>query len=142
MDTPIGFLISQTFRKITQLLTMRLREHDITPEQWSVLFRVCETDGLNQKELAMRAAKDQPTTARILDALGKKGLIEKQPSPTDRRAFLVHATAKGQALMERTIPLEAQAIQDSVEGLDAGQLDLLRQMLGQMIRNVERYEKD
>ncbi|MBL0385787.1 MarR family transcriptional regulator [Tumebacillus sp. ITR2] len=142
MDASIGFLISQTYRKITQLLTLRLREYDITPEQFSVLFRVCEYDGLNQKELSLRAAKDQPTTARILEALGKKDLIEKQMSPSDRRAFLVFATDKGKALVELTAPIEAQVIADAVQGIDPVHLDLFTQCLSQIRQNVEKHEKE
>ncbi|HEU4965787.1 MAG TPA: MarR family transcriptional regulator [Bacilli bacterium] len=134
----LGFLLSQTYRKLTQLVTLRLKAYEITPEQFHVLYRISQHDGLNQKEIALRSAKDQPTTTRILDALMKKGLVQKQASTTDRRAFLVFATAKGKEVVAETAPMEAQAIADAVDGIDPAQVELLKTILSQVKDNMEK----
>jgi DNA-binding MarR family transcriptional regulator len=138
LDQSLGFCLSQTYRKLTQLLTLRLKEHDITPEQWVVLHQIGRSAGINQKEIAARSAKDQPTTARILDVLGKKGLIEKQMSPADRRAYLVYITAKGEALLEQTDPIESQALADAVQDIEPERVELLRETLNQFRQNIEK----
>lgn len=125
-----------------QLLTHRLKEFDITPEQLAVLIRLSKQDGINQKEIAHRAAKDQPTTARILDVLSKKGLIHKQLSPTDRRAFLVYLTNKGKDLTEQMIPIESQMIADISAGIESDQLEQFSNVLLHILRNAESLVRE
>ncbi|MGC4379435.1 MarR family transcriptional regulator [Fictibacillus sp. Mic-4] len=142
MDESLGFLIGLTYRKMIQLLFMRLKEFDITPEQWSILLRLSREDGINQKEISIRAAKDQPTTTRILDCLHKKELIEKRTSEKDRRAFLIYLTDKGRNLIEETIPVEKKAIEDMTSGIEQQELDFFKGILLQINQNVASYLKD
>lgn len=141
-EESIGFLIGHTYRKMVQHVTLHLREFDLTPEQFAVLFRLSKQDGINQKELAQRTAKDQPTITRILDALSKKGMIEKKSSDTDRRAFLITLSAKGWEWMDLAVPAEAKAISEVFEGIRPEQMDQLKQILLQMNTNINRHSKD
>ena len=112
LDRSIGFMMGTTYRKLTMLFQNGLKEHDITPEQWSVLYQVDRTDGLIQKEIAKRSGKDKPNTTRILDHLEGKGLVYKRIGEQDRRSFLVHITEKGRFLIKETIPIEAQLTEE------------------------------
>lgn len=71
----IGFHLGYTYRRASHLFANALKPYDITPEQWLVLYHIGEHEGLNQKEVAAKADKDQPTTTRILDLLEKKGIL-------------------------------------------------------------------
>lgn len=141
-DETIGFLLGHTYRRMVQHFTGFLRECDLTTEQFAVLFHLNKQDGINQKELAMRTAKDQPTTTRILDTMAKKGLIEKKMSPTDRRAFLIYLLPKGRDLIEKAIPLEARFIAEAVDGIDPDQLDMMKKTMIQINTNINRYTKE
>ncbi|MFF2888741.1 MarR family winged helix-turn-helix transcriptional regulator [Paenibacillus sp. NPDC057967] len=103
----IGFIMGVTYRKLTALLQQRLKEYEVTPEQWSVLYTIVRSQGLIQKEIADRTHKDKPATTRILDHLEGKGFIYKQVGKQDRRSFLVYSTEKGRKVIEQTIPIEA-----------------------------------
>ncbi|KSU83280.1 MarR family transcriptional regulator [Fictibacillus enclensis] len=142
MDSPnqhvsIGFLMNQTSRKIIHLLMHRFREYDVTPEQWSVLYQLHKGRGINQKELARRTAKDQPTTARILDLLIKKDLIQKQMSENDRRAFIVSLSDKGREITEQIAPIEESTMNEVVAGLEPKQIEQIKQWLHQMNENID-----
>lgn len=141
-DESIGFLIGKTYRKIVMHVTTHLREFDLTPEQFSVLFSLSKQEGINQKELAVRTAKDQPTITRLLDALSKKGLIEKRASETDRRAFLLMLSPKGRELIGIASVAEARAMGEVLEGIAPDRLDLLRQTLLDIAANVNRHTKE
>ncbi|MED4585349.1 MarR family transcriptional regulator [Brevibacillus choshinensis] len=141
-DESIGFLMGKTYRKIVMHVTTHLREFDLTPEQFSVLFCLSKQEGINQKELALRTAKDQPTITRILDVLAKKGFIEKKTSDTDRRAFLLMLSSKGREWIELASPAEAKAIAEVVDGMSQEELHLLRQTLLQIADNVNRHTKE
>ncbi|NOU97786.1 MarR family transcriptional regulator [Paenibacillus sp. LMG 31456] len=129
MEHSIGFNMGVTYRKLTNLLQARLKEYDITPEQWSVLYQVARSEGLIQKEIADRAGKDRPTTTRILDQLEGKGCIYKKTGENDRRSFLVHITEKGKLLIEKTLPIERQVINDIKECMTTTEYELLMELM-------------
>lgn len=115
----------------------KLKPFDITPEQWSVLNQIAISQGLNQKEVATRADKDQPTTTRILDLLAKKGLIRREVSPHDRRAFLLHITEAGQDLHAITTPIEQECSRLIAEGIDPSEMKIFKDILSRMNGNLE-----
>ncbi|WP_019911391.1 MarR family winged helix-turn-helix transcriptional regulator [Paenibacillus sp. HW567] len=125
----LGFLLGSTHRRISSGFARVLKPYDITPEQWSALLMICDRDGINQKDVAAATAKDQPTTARIVELLQKKGFIRKTMSPADRRAFQLYATEEGKALIDSTLSLEQQTVAAAVRGLNPKQLEELRSML-------------
>jgi DNA-binding MarR family transcriptional regulator len=129
MEHSIGFNMGVTYRKLTNLLQYRLKEYDITPEQWSVLYQVARSEGLIQKDIAQRAGKDRPTTTRILDQLEGKGCIYKTTGENDRRSFLVHITDKGKELIDKTYPVEKQLIDDIKEWMTPVEYELLMELL-------------
>lgn len=137
LDESIGFLTGITYRKIVHLLSLELKELEITPEQWSVLYRISEKDGINQKDIANRSGKDQPTTTRILDALYKKGFIEKKMCKTDRRSFLIFLTENGQEVAKKAAPIEIETLKKVTQGINPEQLVLFKEMLRQMNENIE-----
>ncbi len=57
----------------------------------------------------------------LVDRLESRGLVERRPSPTDRRARFAVLTADGQAMMDRLVPEHARAVADAVSGLTAGE---------------------
>ncbi|WP_225999187.1 MarR family winged helix-turn-helix transcriptional regulator [Paenibacillus sp. BJ-4] len=140
-DCSIGMLLGITHRKMSQQLTHRLKPYDISPEQWSVLYQIYQAEGLNQKEIAAKAVKDQPTTTRIIDLLDKKGWVQRVNSPQDRRAYLLHLTEAGRLLIEKTLPFEREANQDFVKGISSDDLKLFRQTLLQIHANISESEK-
>jgi DNA-binding MarR family transcriptional regulator len=52
-------------------------------------------------ELADALGIDRPNATVVVDELEAQGLVRRTPHPTDRRAKLVEATRKGQALARR-----------------------------------------
>lgn len=138
LDDSLGFLINQTGRKISQVLNHYFVPHEVTSEQWSVLARLCEEDGISQKELASRVSKDQTNVTRILDQLQRKGLIVRKVNPEDRRSFLPSVTAEGKRVYEKIAPLEEQVIEMATEGLNAQELTMLKELLRRIADNAAR----
>ncbi|RAL21393.1 MarR family transcriptional regulator [Thermoflavimicrobium daqui] len=135
-------MIAQTYRKLNQLLFLRLKEYEITPEQWSVLYRLSQKDGINQREIAIRTSKDQPTTKRILDCLQKKNLIEKKMSPSDRRAFLIYLTDKGKHLAQQLLPIEQKIMAEISVGMDQAEINQFKNKLLLISENINTLIND
>lgn len=140
LDVSIGALIGTIYRRISHQLMQRLKPFDISTEQWSVLFRIYQAEGLNQKEIAKRAVKDQPTTARIIDLLDKKGWAKRVMSEVDRRAFLLYITDDGRNLIEKTLPIEQATVQEVLQGITPDQLEQFRMIIQQMHLNINEME--
>ncbi len=78
---------------------------DVTSEQYFLLYRLMQKDGVAQSELADNVLGDYPNITRHVDSLQKKGLVERQSDPSDRRKYLINLTALGRRQMELAIPI-------------------------------------
>lgn len=131
-----GFLLGITYRRASQLFTNRLKDYEITPEQWLILRRLSCEHGISQKEVALRCEKDQPTTARILESLISKGMIEKKNSESDRRVSLVYITEKGKRIFKETIPIEKKIWEEITEDFTEEQHQLFKETLFEMNNKI------
>lgn len=138
----IGFRFGNMARKMSSLFAGKLKPYGITPEQWTVLYQVHLQEGINQKELALRSGKDQPSITRILDVLDKKGFIQRKPDPGDRRAYLIYATPSVQQIMDQTVPLELSLNDELVAGITDEQLAALDHIMKQINHNIDRIFVD
>src|SRR5438105_2098329 len=67
----------------------------VTAEQFVLLAALSETDSSTQQELARRTSYDPNTLRAMLLLLEAKGLIRRDPHPTDGRARRVVLTQQG-----------------------------------------------
>lgn len=134
----VGFIMGVTYRRIAALLQHRLREFEITPEQWSVLNQIDASEGLIQKEIAERSGKDKPTTTRILDHLESKGLVYKKIGPQDRRSFIVYSTDRGKELIRETIKIEQGVTEDVKSCMTDEEYGLLLGLLDRINHHVSK----
>lgn len=128
-ELAIGYIMGIAYRKITALLQHRLKDYDITTEQWSVLHKIYNSDGLIQKEIADRTGKDKPTITRIIDLLESKGLVRKQAGERDRRSFVVFATERGRELICETLPIERSVNEEIKQMMNAEEYEKLMELL-------------
>ena len=75
------------------------------------MLATARTGEYTQKELAERIGLDKTTMVVTVDELEEKGLAERRPSSTDRRARVISVTKAG----ERTVA-QGQRIIDRIQG--------------------------
>lgn len=85
------------FRKI-------LGEHGVNEQQWRVIRALVETDQLEIGVLAVRINLLGPSLTRILQNLGQRGLVTRNPVEGDQRRRVVALTPKGRELFDRVSP--------------------------------------
>ena len=134
----VFYSIDRVYRKKQQYAAQKFSEHgiDITPEQWVVLKVVDQYDGIQQVELADKAAKDTASITRILDILQKKGFVERRPAENDRRAYAVHATKKGKSLLKQNIDFVIGIREQATKGISKADMDTLKAIMKKMEENM------
>jgi len=140
LDNSLGHLASRFSRVVLRRLTADLAATglQITAEQYSLLVQLWEQNGLSQGGLADKSAKDKTTMARLAAGLEARGLIERRPSASDGRERLLFLTSEGQSVMERATYLARKILSDAQQGIDAGELDLCRDVLRRACANLHR----
>ncbi|WAH37238.1 MarR family winged helix-turn-helix transcriptional regulator [Alicyclobacillus dauci] len=133
----MGFLLGQTFRRVSYLTNLRFRSHDITAEQWILLLCLKERGSITQTELAEASGKDKTTVTRLLDNLERKGMVTKCADEADRRARLIDVTPKGRRTAEELVDVEKQVLDIAMSGLAPDEVAQLRALLVRIQRNVK-----
>lgn len=112
--------------------------HDISVTQCHALEVLVERGPSRSQALAAALRLDKSTTTRVVDALVRKGYVERRPDPEDARAVTLTATAAGRQLYglinEDLIDQQALMIRD----LDPG----VRQAATELISRLARAARD
>jgi DNA-binding MarR family transcriptional regulator len=67
---------------------------------------------LRMSDIAERLVLSRGGTTKVIDRLEEAGLVDRSTDPTDRRALIVAATAEGIAMLDKTLPIVDEALQD------------------------------
>ncbi len=137
LDDSVGFIISRTASKMKNCLHQNFKPYDITTEQWGLLNRLWEKDGVSQKVLSEKSFKDQPNITRILDKLEDKGFIRREVDPDDRRAFLIFLTKEGRELKNILIPVVKETLEVALKGFKTEEVEQLKNLLNRIYFNFD-----
>jgi DNA-binding MarR family transcriptional regulator len=134
----LGFLIYRTALGLKAALQRFFKDNgfEITAEQWSIIRRLGEEEGLSQREIGEKAAKDKPNITRMLDALEKKRIIFRQPDPRDRRKYCIYLTKDGRRLHDRLLPKVQGLRQRVTANLAPQDLELVKDTLNKIFQNL------
>src|SRR5215217_1055859 len=91
-ETSAGYMTNWAARLFARELERQLVPSGIAPAYMPVLFALGDGSALTQKELARRAAVEQPTMAATLNRMERDAMIVRQQNPGDKRSALVALT--------------------------------------------------
>ncbi|WP_261334210.1 MarR family winged helix-turn-helix transcriptional regulator [Rhizobium leguminosarum] len=148
METPKNPLsLNYRIREGLSRLAMAMRVDEwerakaigLNPTQLAILTLLeGRKGGLGVKEIAAHLGVSQPTATDSINALGKKGHVEKRAGQGDRRSIGVHLTPAGLAALRHDT--EGQLAEQAIGSLDDGEQQQLLITLVKMIRHLQ--EKD
>jgi DNA-binding MarR family transcriptional regulator len=99
---------------------------ELSPTQFNVLNLLdAHPGGLSQTELGRQLLTHRSNITGLVDRLGKRGLVERKSSSTDRRVYRVVLTFRGRKLLQRVLPQyykEAGHVWDGVSDTRIGGL--------------------
>ena len=77
----------------------------LTPRQYAILVTVSHNEGLNQMHLVEKTGIDRSTMSDVLYRMSEKGLLHRQRTMEDLRAYAVKLTKEGWRVLESADPL-------------------------------------
>ncbi len=126
----LGYFVRRTQVWVFQDFIRTLEPVDIRPAQFSVLVVIGANPGLSQSSLGQLLGIERARLVRLLDRLEKRDLVERRPSPNDRRSHALQLTREGHKTLKRAKALaaahEARLMQRLGPAQHAAMLDILR----------------
>jgi MarR family transcriptional regulator, organic hydroperoxide resistance regulator len=138
IEDVLGSIINKAAIIIRKRLSIMLKEkgYDITPEEFALLSRLWETDGVPQSELVEKTLKDKTRVTRLLGGLVDKSYVKKEVDKSDRRNYIVSLTEKGKDMRTLAIPIVIQLMKQAVEGIDSRDVDVTKKVLKKVFENL------
>jgi MarR family transcriptional regulator, transcriptional regulator for hemolysin len=140
MDQSLGFLLNKTALLSKTHFHQKLKAFDISPEQWTLIFRIVHNDGLTQRELSDSTYKDQANVTRIVYRLEHKGILKRTRNAKDKRIINIFATPLAKEIVQKVVPLSQQHNHNLAKGLSKEEHELLLALLHKVEKNLENGE--
>lgn len=125
LETMPGHLIRRLQQISVARFTSRMAEAgiDLTAVQYAALLTLRDHPGLDQQTLAGMIAYDRVTIGGVIDRLVQKGFVNRETSPSDRRARVLMLSDNGGNALEVATPWVDQAQDDLISQLTSEERD-------------------
>jgi DNA-binding MarR family transcriptional regulator len=137
----VGFLLTRASGLVVRATNAALTDIGLRVRQYSILALADDAPGgISQRELADQLGLDPSQVVALVDELTTAGLVERRPSPADRRQRLVVATAQGIGVRRRADAAAAASVQRQLEDLSPAEQHTLRGLLQRIVAGPERSQ--
>jgi len=117
-----------------------LREHNVTEPQWRVMRVINDRGATDATGLAEVGLLHAPSVTRILKELEERGLVVREPDPTDRRRMMIALSPEGREMVKSTSRQMVRVLREYSDRFGAERLDRLAnelRALSAVIKGVE-----
>jgi DNA-binding MarR family transcriptional regulator len=141
-DNPLREFV-RAFGLVERVMQPYFQRFGVTASQWGMLrtlYRALQSgeEGLRLTDLSDRLLVRPPSVTSAVARLRRAALISREPTPDDRRSWLIRLTPKGLHLVERVLEEHQSQLQRLLSGLDASQQDSLFQLMRQWSAHLQR----
>lgn len=131
----VGYQLAQATITTSQTFGAQVGQpFDLRPVEFTLLTLIHENPDVSASQLARALAVTAPNIKLWIDRLEQRGLAERVPSPTDRRAQHLRTTAQGAALATDTLQRLLDAELSTLAALTAGEQAILLELLHKVAR--------
>lgn len=137
-DESIGYLTSVAYRSINKKLSnnLRLLGISLSAEQYGLLKRLWQEEGLTQLDLSKLTSKDKPSITRLLNNLEKKKLITRKVNEEDKRCNKIYLTKAGRKLEETCLKVASQTVAEATSKVKKNDVQVCKNVLAQICENL------
>ncbi|MDZ4100100.1 MAG: MarR family transcriptional regulator [Hydrogenophaga sp.] len=134
LETLLGYNARRAALTVISLFLRRMAPYDLRPVDFSVLTVIAHNPGVTSRQICAALDILPPNLVGMVKALHKRGLIERQPHPTDRRAQGLHLTQAGQHLHTQAQQTATDLEQEATHALTPAELQTLSGLLRKVYR--------
>lgn len=135
-SSEVGDLLMRAAHAMRRQWSQSLEPWQVSPHEVRALRTVAASES-RLSDIAERLRIANRSVTEVIDSLQAKGLVERTPSPTDRRAVLVRPTAAGHELLDQLADERAAAGTALTRPLTDDQVETLRELLTLMLDTDE-----
>ena len=131
--TKPGYLFRRMQQIAVAIFVEECRAFDLTPVQYAALVAIHAHPGIDATRLSAVIAFDRSTLGNVIERIEGKGLVERTPSPDDRRIKLLYLTRSGAALLRDIVPAVDRAQARMLQPLKPADRKALMLLLSQLV---------
>src|SRR5262245_16813589 len=124
-----GYLLARVGAQSRRLWARMLSDHGLAPGHFGVLMALDRLGTASQQELSRSVGLDPRNAVPVIDALQRRGLLERRADPSDRRRHAVTLTPAGTQLLSRLRHDGEDLERGMLACLDAGERRALHRLL-------------
>lgn len=114
------------------------KAHNLSESRWQVMVNLEKIgEGATQQKLAAELCIEMPSLTRTLNQLEQQGLLERRPSPTDKRSHSLWLTEQGHQVSNQLEQQVNEVRKAVTHGLSDEQLNNFAEVLIVIERNAK-----
>ena len=125
----LGYRMADNSRLLRRLFDERVRNLGLTAAQARLLLSLKRHPDENQAFYAEQLEIEPITLTRIIDRMEEAGWVERKPDPSDRRARILHLTAKSHDIVAELREIVEAMFEEVLRGLNDGERTQLAGLL-------------
>jgi DNA-binding MarR family transcriptional regulator len=125
----VGFTLSSLGYAVGRRFHRLLAPLELEPREFALLRAVCVAEGQSQQAIGERLQIPASRMVAFVDALERRGLLERRPNPHDRRARELHLTVAGHELLSRAFVLAVELERELCAELSGEEREQLLELL-------------
>jgi DNA-binding MarR family transcriptional regulator len=131
----LGYLLGRAHLEHRAIAERELASLGLSGKGFGALILLVQEGPLSQQRLGQRQGVDRTTMVAVVDELESSGYVERRRDPRDRRAYSLHATAKGRRVLKRAAEATQRAEETFLASLPATDRRRLKQLLRTLVHS-------
>jgi DNA-binding MarR family transcriptional regulator len=133
----VGFTLSSLGHAVAREFRGELQIVEMEPREFALLRAIAPAEGISQQALAERLQTQPSRVVTMVDALERRGLIERRPNPGDRRARELYMTETGHNVLRNAFVLAGALERRLCGGLSEPEREQLLELLHRVEHQLE-----
>jgi DNA-binding MarR family transcriptional regulator len=129
LESLLGYNARRAALAVIGVFLQRMAPFGLRPVDFSVLTLIAHNPGITSRQLCAALDILPPNLVGMIKSLDQRGLIERRPHPTDRRAQGLHVSSAGKKLQKAAQATATQLESDVASRLTAQELATLKELL-------------
>lgn len=134
LESLLGYNARRASLSLVGVFMECMERFDLKIVEFSVLSLVGRNAGITSRQLCQQLAVLPPNMVGMIDALGKRGFLERRPHPRDGRATGLYLSPAGRELVDAAEPELKSREAQSLAHLTAGEQVQLMELLQKLYR--------